>query len=123
MLHAERIGEAQALMRAHAIDAYLILTHDDYRYFFGVLLWRARDGSPGATLSRRMRRVPAWIPQTGRRSPGASFGLKCPTSDRRRIRSDRSEFSGAILPYARRSGEGNAPMVFSLLLRGCREGA
>ena len=35
MLHRERLARAQELMRAHHIDAYLILTHDDYRYFFG----------------------------------------------------------------------------------------
>jgi len=35
MLHRERCARAQELLRAHQIDAYLILTHDDYRYFFG----------------------------------------------------------------------------------------
>jgi len=35
MLNQERLARAQALMRQHRIDAYLILTHDDYRYFFG----------------------------------------------------------------------------------------
>ncbi len=35
MLHRERLARAQELLRAHHIDAYLILTHDDYRYFFG----------------------------------------------------------------------------------------
>jgi Xaa-Pro dipeptidase len=35
MLHQERLARVQASMRQHKIDAYLILTHDDYRYFFG----------------------------------------------------------------------------------------
>jgi len=35
MLNIERITKAQARMRQHGIDAYLILTHDDYIYFFG----------------------------------------------------------------------------------------
>ena len=35
MLNTERIQRAQARMREHGVDAYLILTHDDYIYFFG----------------------------------------------------------------------------------------
>jgi Xaa-Pro dipeptidase len=35
MIHQHRIGRAQEAMREHGIDAYLILTHDDYIYFFG----------------------------------------------------------------------------------------
>jgi Xaa-Pro dipeptidase len=35
MLNRERLRRAQERMRQHHIDAYLILTHDDYRYFFG----------------------------------------------------------------------------------------
>lgn len=35
MLHHERIARVQARMREHGIDAYLILTHDDYIYLFG----------------------------------------------------------------------------------------
>ena len=31
----DRIARAQTLMAAHGIDALLILTHDDYTYFFG----------------------------------------------------------------------------------------
>ena len=34
-LNTERVRRAQARMREHGIDAYLILTHDDYVYFFG----------------------------------------------------------------------------------------
>lgn len=34
-LNRQRIGRAQALMQKHGIDALMILTHDDYRYFFG----------------------------------------------------------------------------------------
>ena len=35
MLNRERIARAQERMRAERIDAYLVLTHDDYVYFFG----------------------------------------------------------------------------------------
>ena len=35
MVNRERLRRAQERMRQHHIDAYLILTHDDYRYFFG----------------------------------------------------------------------------------------
>ena len=35
MLNANRITQAQQRMRDLGIDAYLILTHDDYIYFFG----------------------------------------------------------------------------------------
>jgi Xaa-Pro aminopeptidase len=35
MLNRERLQRAQARMRQQQIDAYLILTHDDYIYFFG----------------------------------------------------------------------------------------
>ena len=35
MLHRDRLERAQTRMRAQGIDAYLILTHDDYIYFFG----------------------------------------------------------------------------------------
>ena len=35
MVNRERVQRAQERMRQHGIDAYLILTHDDYFYFFG----------------------------------------------------------------------------------------
>lgn len=35
MIRSDRIGSAQRAMREHDIDAYLVLTHDDYVYFFG----------------------------------------------------------------------------------------
>ena len=35
LLNADRLQRAQARMREHGIDAYLVLTHDDYIYFFG----------------------------------------------------------------------------------------
>ena len=35
MLNRDRLQKAQARMRERGIDAYLILTHDDYIYFFG----------------------------------------------------------------------------------------
>ena len=35
MLNASRLQRAQARMREQGIDAYLVLTHDDYIYFFG----------------------------------------------------------------------------------------
>ena len=35
MLNKDRLGRAQQRMRDHGFDAYMILTHDDYIYFFG----------------------------------------------------------------------------------------
>ena len=35
MLNRSRLQRAQARMREESIDAYLVLTHDDYIYFFG----------------------------------------------------------------------------------------
>ena len=35
MIRRDRIEKAQARMRAHGIDAYMILTHDDYIYLMG----------------------------------------------------------------------------------------
>lgn len=35
MIHKGRIQRTQELMQQNGIDAYLILTHDDYIYFFG----------------------------------------------------------------------------------------
>ncbi len=35
MMNSSRINQAQERMRDLGIDAYLILTHDDYAYFFG----------------------------------------------------------------------------------------
>ena len=35
MLNEERLRRAQARMREQGIDAYMVLTHDDYIYFFG----------------------------------------------------------------------------------------
>ena len=35
MINTSRICLAQGRMRDLGIDAYLILTHDDYIYFFG----------------------------------------------------------------------------------------
>jgi Xaa-Pro aminopeptidase len=35
MLNTERLERAQARMREQGIDAYMVLTHDDYVYFFG----------------------------------------------------------------------------------------
>lgn len=35
MINADRINAAQEKMRQHNIDAYLVLTHDDYIYLFG----------------------------------------------------------------------------------------
>ena len=51
MLNASRLHRAQARMRENGIDAYLILTHDDYIYFFGEDRFQPRavvpaDGPP-----------------------------------------------------------------------------
>ena len=35
MLNKSRLFRAQQRMRDQGFDAYLILTHDDYIYFFG----------------------------------------------------------------------------------------
>lgn len=35
MLNQDRLAMAQERMRARDIDAYMVLTHDDYIYFFG----------------------------------------------------------------------------------------
>lgn len=51
MINTERIQAAQEKMRHHDIDAYLILTHDDYIYLFGEDRFQPRaivpsDGEP-----------------------------------------------------------------------------
>lgn len=48
MLHKERLQRAQELMRQNHIDAYLILTHDDYIYFFGEDRYQPRAIIPDA---------------------------------------------------------------------------
>lgn len=48
MLNRERIARAQAGMRQHNIDAYLILTQDDYIYFFGEARFQPRAILPAA---------------------------------------------------------------------------
>jgi Xaa-Pro aminopeptidase len=51
MMNRERLRRAQERMREHNIDAYLVLTHDDYLYFFGEARFQPRaiipaTGSP-----------------------------------------------------------------------------
>ena len=51
MLNTKRVQIAQARMKQQGIDAYLILTHDDYIYFFGEDRYQPRaiipsEGSP-----------------------------------------------------------------------------
>ncbi len=48
MIHKERLERAQELMRRNGIDAYLILTHDDYIYFFGEDRYQPRAVIPAA---------------------------------------------------------------------------
>lgn len=48
MLYPERISQAQERMRELGIDAYLILTHDDYTYFFGEDRFQPRAVIPAA---------------------------------------------------------------------------
>ena len=42
MMNRERLQRAQERMREHNIDAYLVLTHDDYLYFFGEARFQPR---------------------------------------------------------------------------------
>ena len=48
MLNRDRLQQAQARMRERGIDAYLILTHDDYIYFFGEDRFQPRAVIPAA---------------------------------------------------------------------------
>lgn len=48
MINRERLEKAQARMRQRGIDAYLILTHDDYIYFFGEDRYQPRAIVPAA---------------------------------------------------------------------------
>ena len=48
MLNTSRLQRAQARMREHGIDTYLILTHDDYIYFFGEDRFQPRAVIPAA---------------------------------------------------------------------------
>ncbi len=48
MLNRDRLQKAQARMRDMGIDAYLILTHDDYIYFFGEDRFQPRAVIPAA---------------------------------------------------------------------------
>lgn len=48
MLNQDRLQRAQARMREQGIDAYLILTHDDYIYFFGEDRFQPRAIIPAA---------------------------------------------------------------------------
>ena len=48
MLNRDRLQQAQARMRERGIDAYLILTHDDYIYFFGEARFQPRAVIPAA---------------------------------------------------------------------------
>lgn len=48
MLNTDRILRAQARMREQGIDAYLILTHDDYIWFFGEDRFQPRAIIPAA---------------------------------------------------------------------------
>ncbi len=50
MLHTKRVRNAQERMKQQGIDAYLILTHDDYIYFFGEDRYQPRAIIPAAGL-------------------------------------------------------------------------
>ncbi len=50
MINRERIKHAQEGMREEGIDAYLILTHDDYIYFFGEDRYQPRAVIPAAGM-------------------------------------------------------------------------
>ena len=50
VLNASRLERAQARMRVQRIDAYLILTHDDYIYFFGEDRFQPRAVVPAEGL-------------------------------------------------------------------------
>ena len=60
MLNRDRLQQAQARMRERGIDAYLILTHDDYIYFFGEDRFQPAPsfpppGRPSSSLSKAKR--------------------------------------------------------------------
>ncbi len=48
MMNRERLQRAQERMRERNIDAYLVLTHDDYLYFFGQVRVQPRAIVPAA---------------------------------------------------------------------------
>ena len=48
MMNRERLQRAQERMRQHNIDAYLVLTHDDYLYFFDEARFQPRAIIPAA---------------------------------------------------------------------------
>ena len=50
MVNRERVQNAQERMRQQGIDAYLILTHDDYIYFFGEDRYQPRAIIPAQGL-------------------------------------------------------------------------
>ncbi len=50
MLNGDRLRRAQERMREEGIDAYLILTHDDYIYFFGEDRFQPRAIVPATGL-------------------------------------------------------------------------
>lgn len=50
MINKNRITAAQERMRIHGIDAYLVLTHDDYIYFFGEDRFQPRAIIPASGL-------------------------------------------------------------------------
>lgn len=80
MLHQERLARTQALMRQHKIDAYLILTHDDYRYFFGEDRFQPRGILPavGPPIIVTFRGEEA---EGGRSSPSSSSACWFPEQD------------------------------------------
>ena len=51
MMNLQRLAEAQKRMRENKIDAYMVMTHDDFAYFFGTDRYQPRaiipaDGQP-----------------------------------------------------------------------------
>jgi Xaa-Pro dipeptidase len=51
MINLQRLAEAQKRMRENKIDAYMVMTHDDFAYFFGTSRYQPRaiipaDGQP-----------------------------------------------------------------------------
>ena len=48
MLHGDRLRRAQERVRQQGIDAYMVLTHDDYIYFFGKDQFQPRAVIPAA---------------------------------------------------------------------------
>ena len=65
MINQERLQRAQERMRQRGIDAYLVLTHDDYIYFFGEDRYQPR----AVVLAQGLPIIIAFRGEAGERGP------------------------------------------------------